>query len=119
MVKRRRESRRIGVRPTDLQSGADQLARAIDQIEISLQRAEQDIRTDTRDRIRQLRTEAREQLLVLCGYEREAMRILIRLSRAPRASWGDHERAADRALKEARKIADSILERCRRRMVSE
>jgi hypothetical protein len=41
------------------------------------------------------------------------MRILIRLSRAPKGSWGDLERAADRALKEARKIADSIIERCR------
>jgi hypothetical protein len=46
------------------------------------------------------------------------MRVLIRLSRAPKESWGDLERAADRALKEAREIADSIIERCRR-MVSE
>jgi hypothetical protein len=118
MVKRRRRLRRIGVRPTDLQNGADQLARAIKQIEISLHRAGQEIRTDDRDRIRHLRTEARERLLVLRGYEREAMRILMRLSRAPKGSWGDHEGAADRALKEARRIANSIIERSRR-IVSE
>jgi hypothetical protein len=113
MVKRRRRSRRIGVRPIDLQNGAGQVARAIKQIEISLQRAERKIRTDDRDRIRHLRTEARERLLVLRGYEREAMRLLMHLSRAPKGSWEDHERAAHRALKEARKIADSIIERCR------
>jgi hypothetical protein len=42
------------------------------------------------------------------------MRILIRLSRTPKGSWGDLEQAADRALKEAHKIADSIIARCRR-----
>ena len=114
MVKRRRRSRRVDAQRIDLRNGVDRLARAIKQIEISLQRVEQEIRTDARDRIRQLRTEAREQLLVLRGYEREAMRILIRLSRAPKGSWGDLERAADRALKEACKIADSIIARCRR-----
>jgi hypothetical protein len=114
MAKRRRSSRLIGARATNLRNGVDQLARAIEQIEISLRRAEQEIRTEAPERIRQLRTEARKQLLVLRGYEREAMRILIRLSRAPKGSWSDHGRAADRALKEAQKIADSIIERCRR-----
>jgi hypothetical protein len=118
MVKRRTRSRRIGVRPPDLQTGVDQLARAINQIEISLRLTEQEIRPDARDRIHELRTEAREQLLLLRGYEREAARILRRLSRAPVGSWGDLQSAADRALKEASKIADSILERCRR-VVSE
>ena len=81
MVKRRRQPRRIGARPADLQNGADQLARAIEQIDIALQRAQRDIRTDARDRLRQLCAETRQ--------------------------------AADRALKEAHKIADSIIERCR------
>lgn len=117
MVKPRSVSRRIGVRPTDLRKGVELLARAIEQIEISLQRAEWEIRTD-RERIRDLRSDAREQLLVLRAYEREATRILIRLSRAPKGSWGDLERAADQALKEAHQIAHSIIERCRR-IVSE
>jgi hypothetical protein len=114
MLKRRRRSRPIGARPIDLQNGVDHLARAIKQIEISLQRAEQETATEARDRLPQLRRETREQLLVLRGYEREAMRILIRLSRAPKGSWSDLERAADRALQEACRIADAIIERCRR-----
>jgi hypothetical protein len=111
MVKRRRRSRRVVPQRIDLRNGVDRLARAIKQIEISLQRVEQEIQTDARDRVHRLRTETREQLLVLRGYEREAMGILIRLSRAPKGSWGDLEQAADRALREACKIADSIIAR--------
>jgi hypothetical protein len=114
MVNRRRPSRRI-----DLQDGAEQLAQSIKEIEISLRRAEQKIEADARDRIRQLRTGAREQLLVLRGHGREAMRILMRLSGAANGSWADLdwadlERTADRALKDAGEVADSIIERCRR-----
>lgn len=90
------------------------MARSVEQIEISLRRAERKIAADAEDRVRKLRTEARAQLVVLRGYEREAMRILIRLSSAANGSWGDLKRAADRALKEARKAADSIIARCGR-----
>ena len=113
MVKRRKRSRRSGVRATDLQEGVAQLARAIEVIESLLQRAEQEVRAGARERIRQLRTEAREPLLALRGYEREAMQTLIHLSRAPKGSWGDLQQAADRALTEAHKTAHSIIERCR------
>lgn len=114
MGKQRRQSRRINVGPIDLRKRVDHLARAIEQIEILLRRPEQDIPPDARDPIHQLRREAREQLLVLRDHEREAMRILIHLSRVPTDTWGDLGRAADRALKEAQKNADSIIERCRR-----
>jgi hypothetical protein len=117
MVNRRRPSRRIDAQRIDLQNGVEQLAQSVKEIEISLRRAEQKIEADARDRIRQLRTGAREQLLVLRGHEREAMRILMRLSGAASwadLEWADLERAADRALKDAGAIADSIIERCRR-----
>jgi hypothetical protein len=119
MVNRRRPSRRIDAQRIDLQNGVEQLAQSIREIEISLRRAEQKIEADARDRIRQLRTGAREQLLVLRGHEREATGILMRLSGAANGSWADLEwadleRTADRALKDAGEIADSIIERCRR-----
>jgi hypothetical protein len=116
--RRTRGSRRIDAGRVDLQKGVDQLARSVEQIEISLRRAERRIAADAEDRVRKLRTEAGAQLVVLRGYEREAMRILIRLSSAANGSWGDLKRAADRALKDARKIAALIVKRCRR-VVSE
>ena len=114
MVNRRtRGSRRIDAGRVDLLKGVDQLARSVERIEISLRRAERMIAADAENRVRKLRTEARAQLLVLRGYEREAMHILTRLSSAANGSWGDLKRMADRALKDARKIADVIIKRCR------
>ena len=107
-------SRRSGV---GLQKGVDQLARSVEQIRISLGHAERKLEADARDQVRKLRNETREQLVVLRGYERDAGRILRRLSTTANGSWGDLERAADR-VKDARKIADSIIKRCRR-VVSE
>jgi hypothetical protein len=115
MVDRRRRSRRIGAQRIDLQNGVEQLARSVDQVEVSLRRAQQKIEADAREEIRQLRTGAREQLLALRACEHEAMRILMRLSSSVASdSRADLERTADRALKAASDIADSILERCRR-----
>ena len=91
------------------------MARSIEQVELSLRRAEQKIEADARAEIRQLRTGAREQLLVLRAVEHEVMRILMRLSSSvANDSWADLERTGDRALKLAGDIADSIIERCRR-----
>ena len=60
---------------------------------------------------RTTRNEAREQLAVLRGHEREAIRILTRLSSAADGSWGDLKKAANRALRDARKVADSMMKR--------
>lgn len=115
MVNRRRRSRRVGARRIDLQNRVERLAHSITQVEVSVGRAERRIEADARDRIRQLRTDARAQLLVLRAYEREAMRILVRLSGSVASgSWGDLERMADRALQVAGEIADAIVERCTR-----
>ena len=59
-------------------------------------------------------SEARTQLAVLRGHQREASRVVRRLSSAADDSWSDLKRAADRALSDARKVADSMLERFRR-----
>jgi hypothetical protein len=115
MVNRRRRSRRVGARRINLQNRVEQLAQSIAQVGVSVRRAEQRIEVDANDRIRQLRTEAREQLLVLRAYEREAMRILVRLSGSvANGSWADLERTADRALQVARDIAEAIILRCQR-----
>jgi hypothetical protein len=51
---------------------------------------------------------------VLRGHQRDARRIVRRLSSAADDSWSDLKRAADRALSDARKAADSMFERFRR-----
>jgi hypothetical protein len=56
--RRTRGSRRIDAGGVDLQKGVDQLARSVEQIEISLRRAERKIAADAEDRVRKLRTEA-------------------------------------------------------------
>ena len=115
MGNRRGRSQRVGAQRIDLQNRVEQLARSIEQVKVSLHRAEQKIEADARGRIRRLRAGAREQLLVLRVNEQEAMRILRRLSSSvANGSWADLERTADRALKVAGDIADSIIERCRR-----
>ena len=113
----KRESRRTDAASLEVQRGVEQLARSVTEIEISLRRAEQKIEADAIDRVRRLRTDAREQLAVLRAYEREAIRILTRLSTAANDSWGDLEMAAERALKDAHKIANSMM-RCFRRVMS-
>ena len=53
---------------------------------------------------------------MLRAYEREAIRILTRISAAANDSWDDLEMAAERALKDAHKIANSMMRRFRRVM---
>jgi hypothetical protein len=64
--------------------------------------------------VRKLRKDARAQLQVLRGHQRDARRIVTRLGRAADSSWDDLKNAADRALGEARKVADATIERFRR-----
>jgi hypothetical protein len=110
---KRQRSRHAAAQGIELQRRVDRLARMVEQIEISLRRAEQEIEADAKDRLRRLHTEARAQLLVLREHEREAGRILLRLSGTGSSRGGDLQRAADGALQDASKVADAILKRCR------
>jgi hypothetical protein len=98
----------------DVEKRVERLARLVAEIEVALRRAEGEIEADARERIQMLRKEANEQLALLRGHQREASHLLWQLSTAPVGSWGDLEQAADRALSEARTVADSMLERFRR-----
>jgi hypothetical protein len=102
----------------EVRRGVDELARSVTEIEIALRAAERTIEADARDRIRRLRDEARGQLALLRSYEREAIRIVTRLSAAANGSWGDLDAGANRALKDARKVADAMIKRFRRIVAS-
>jgi hypothetical protein len=112
--RRTKRARRGGAARVDIQKGVEQLARSVAQIDPSLRDAERTIEANARDRVRQLRIDTREQLAVLRGYEREAFRIVTRLSTVADGSWGDLKGAADHALKNARKVAVSMIKRFRR-----
>ncbi len=100
----------------DVEKRVERLARSVAEIEVALRGAEGKIEADARKRIHTLHNEARRQLVILRGHQREATRLLWRLSTAAEGSWDDLMRAADRALTEARTVADSIdraITRCR------
>jgi len=106
------------IRLIDVEKRAERLARLLVEIEVALRRAEGEIEADARERIQTLHNEARERLAVLRGHQREASRLLRQLSTAAEGSWGDLDEAIDRALTEARTVADSMLERFRRAVPS-
>ena len=97
----------------DVEKRVERLARSVAEIEVALRGAEGKIEADARKRIHTLHNEARRQLVILRGHQREATRLLWRLSTAAEGSWDDLMRAADRALTEARTVADSMIERLR------
>jgi hypothetical protein len=99
---------------TEMKTRADQVTRSLAQIQGTLRRTERKIEKDARERIRQLRKEAKKQATVVRGHQREAQRILQRLSIAGEESWGDMKRAAYRAIADARTVADSLRDRFRR-----
>lgn len=101
------------VRRLDVEKRVERLARSVAEIEVALRGAEGKIEADARKRIHTLHNEARSQLVVLRGHQREATRLLWRLSTVAEGSWDDLIPAADRALTEARTVADSIVERLR------
>jgi hypothetical protein len=109
-----RSSRAARVGRVDVEKRVEQLARLVAEIEVALRRAEGAIEAHARVRVQMLRKEANEQLALLRGHQREASHLLWQLSTAPAGSWGDLEQAADRALSEARTVANSMLERFRR-----
>jgi len=95
----------------DVEKGVHQRARSATDIERSLHRAERKIAAETRARVRKLRKDAWAELAVLRGHQREASRLLRRLSTAADGSWSDLKGAADRALNDARAVADSMITR--------
>lgn len=97
----------------DVEKRVERLARSVAEIEVALRGAEGKIEADARKRMHTLHTEARRQLVILRGHQREATRLLWRLSTAAEGSWDDLMRAADRVLTEARTVADSIISRLR------
>jgi hypothetical protein len=106
-------SRAARGRSVDVEKRVDRLGRSVAEIEVALRRAEGKIETDARERIHTLRNEARRQLVVLHGHQREASRLLWRLSTAAEGSWDDLKRAADRKLREAHTVADAMIKRFR------
>lgn len=116
MAKRR--TRTSGAAPRaarkQLASGTERLGRSLAKVEAELRRTERKIEAEARKRIRELRKEAKKQLAVIRGHERQARRLLTRLSTAGEESWGELKRAAYRAIAEARTVADSVMERFRR-----
>ena len=95
----------------EVQKGVDHLGRSIKEIRVGLRKTERKIEADARTRIRALRTEARRQLAVLQSQEREAARRLRRLAVAAGDSWREIKQAADGALADARKVAESVVTR--------
>jgi hypothetical protein len=105
--------RAFRARLVDVEKRVERLARSLPEIEVALRHAEGNIQAEARKRIRMLHKEANEQLAVLRAHQREASVLLRHLSTAAKGSWGELEQAADRALTEARAVADSMLERLR------
>jgi hypothetical protein len=116
--RRPRSFRAARIRLIDVEKRAEHIGRLVAGIEVALRRAEGEIEADARERILMLRNEALERLAVLRGHQREASRLLRQLSTAAEGSWGDFEEAIDRALTDARTVADSMLERFRRAAAS-
>ena len=111
---RTKSSRTARVGRVDVEKRVERLARLVAEIEVALRRAEGAIEADARERIQMLRKSANDQLVLLRCHQGEASHLLRQLSTAPLGSWGDLEQAADRALSEARTVADSMLERFQR-----
>ena len=95
----------------EIRKGLDRLARSIKEIRIGLRKTESRIEADARRRIRASRAEARAQLAVLQSRQGEAARRLRRLAGAAGGSWHEIKQAADRALADARTVAQSVATR--------
>ena len=100
----------------ELEKAVADLVRAVADIAVALRRAETEIEAQARDRIRMLREDAKEQLALLYGRFTEAKRLVAELATAYEGSSDSRQRAARRALTDARRIADTMIARCRRAM---
>jgi hypothetical protein len=98
----------------DLENEVARLARSVAEIEVTLRNVEAEIEADACERIRTLRSEAMQQLAVLRSRHQGASRLVSQLVTAPEGSWSELQREAQRALTEARTVADAIIARLRR-----
>jgi ElaB/YqjD/DUF883 family membrane-anchored ribosome-binding protein len=97
----------------EIQKGVDHLDKSIAELRSGLLRAERQIEADARRRIRELRTEARTQLKGLQVKQRDAARLLKKLSAAAGESWREIKRSADSLIAEARAAAAAVGKRFR------
>jgi hypothetical protein len=97
----------------EIEQGVKNLEKSIGEIRKGLSKAERKIEADARARIRDLRKEASAQLAVLKGKQRDAARVLKRVSAAAEESWESIKQSADTILADARATANSVVERFR------
>jgi hypothetical protein len=98
----------------EMQRGVEHLDASIADLRSGLRRAERQIEADARRRISNLRKEARGQLKGLQAKQREAARMLRKLSVAAGESWREIKRSADSTFADARATAAVIARRFRR-----
>lgn len=98
---------------TEIQKGVDHLDASIAELRVGLQRAERKIEGDARRRIRDLRKEARAQFRGLQAKERDAARLLKKLSAAAGESWREVKHSADSIIADARVAATAVGKRFR------
>lgn len=95
-------------------TGVKHLEKSIAEIQKGLVSAEKTIERDARRKVRELRKEARAQLGSLKSRQREAGRVLTRLSAAADESWKEIKKSGDSILSDARKSADLVIKRVRK-----
>jgi len=98
----------------EIKQGVRHLERSIGEIQTGMRKAERQIESDARARVRALRKDARTQLAVVKGKQREVARTLRQLSSAAEGSWQEVKHAADAILAEGRNTAASVVERLRK-----
>ena len=96
-----------------------QLVRSVAAIEGALRSAEARIEADAHRRILTLRAASKDQLVALYVRYRRAHRLIDRLANAKGIPCLDVERAARRAVTEARTFAEAMLEQLRRSVTDE
>jgi hypothetical protein len=95
-------------------AGVRHLEKSIAEVQKGLVSAEKKIERDARKKVRELRKEARAQLGSLKSRQREAGRVLTRLSAVADESWKDIKKSGDSILRDARKSADLVIKRVRK-----
>lgn len=97
----------------EIASGVKHLEKSIVEIQKGLVRAEKKIERDARTKVRELRKDASAQLAGLKSRQREAGRVLKRLSAAADESWVEIKKSGDSILSDARKSANLVIKRFR------
>lgn len=102
----------------EMQKGVNHLEASIADLRAGLRRAETKIEADARRRIRELRRDARAPLLALQSRQREAGRMMVKLSSAAGESWREISRAANSVFVDARRTGATIARRFRRALAA-